>query len=109
VSATAIPEQIEVDVTGRAAGEGVPAGALSLPGEATLLTDPDALAVNVMAAPSAEALEAELAEAEAEAGIEREDSGEAEEGAGEGDVVAEPTDQGSGESMESAEKSADNG
>jgi large subunit ribosomal protein L25 len=76
VSATAIPESIEVDVTGRGAGEGFTAGALQLPGEATLVTDPDALVVNVMAAPTAEALEAELSEAEAEAGIEREESEE---------------------------------
>ncbi|RBY95114.1 50S ribosomal protein L25 [Blastococcus sp. TF02-8] len=109
VQATAIPESIEVDVTGRGAGEGVTAGSLTLPKGATLVTDAEALVVNLMAAPSAEALEAELAEAEAEAGIEREESDEAAEGAGEGDVVPEPQDQGSGESMDSAEKSADNG
>jgi large subunit ribosomal protein L25 len=75
--ATHLPEAIEVDVTGRAAGQGVTAGDLSLPQGATLVTDPDALVVNVMGAPTAEALEAELAEAEAEAGIEREESTEA--------------------------------
>ena len=67
-----------------------------------------AMVIDEMAAPSAEALEAELAEAEAEAGIEREEHGEAAEGAGEGDVVPEPQDQGSGESMDSAEQSAQN-
>ena len=102
-SATSIPESIEVDVTGRTAGEGFTAAELTLPRGATLLTDESALVVNLMAAPTAEALEAELEEAEAEAGIEREESGEA---AGEGDVVPEPQDQGSGESMDSAEKSA---
>ena len=56
---------------------------------------------------TASAVGAELAEAEAEAGIEREEHAEAAEGAGEGDVVPEPQDQGSGESMDSAEKSAD--
>jgi large subunit ribosomal protein L25 len=56
-----------------------------------------------MAAPTAEALEAELAEAEAEAGIEREEAAPAEEGTGAGDVVAEPQDRGSGESVESAD------
>jgi large subunit ribosomal protein L25 len=105
VAATSIPENIEVDVTGREAGQGVTAGELTLPSGATLLTDADALVVNVSAAQSAEALEAELADAEAEAGIEREESGEAAEGAGEGDTVPEPQDQGSGESMDSAEKS----
>ena len=39
---------------------------------------------------------------------EREGSAEAAEGVGEGDVVPEPLDQGSGESMDSAEKSAQN-
>ncbi|MGY1741759.1 MULTISPECIES: 50S ribosomal protein L25/general stress protein Ctc [unclassified Blastococcus] len=104
-SATAIPESIEVDLTGRTAGQGVTAGELSLPGDATVLTDADALVVNVMAAPSADALEAELEAAEAEAGIEREESAPAEEGTGEGDVVPEPLDQGSGESMDATENS----
>jgi large subunit ribosomal protein L25 len=96
-------------VTGRGAGEGFTAGDLTLPRGATLVTDEAALVVNLMAAPSAEALEAELAGAEAEAGIEREESAAAEEGTGEGDVVPEPAAQGSGESMDSAEASADNG
>jgi large subunit ribosomal protein L25 len=109
VAATSIPEFIEVDVAGREVGQSVTAGELALPSGATLVTDPEALAVNIMAAPTAEALDAELAEAEAEAGIEREESAEAAQGGGEGDVVPEPADQGSGESMESAEKSADNG
>jgi large subunit ribosomal protein L25 len=106
VAATNIPEAIEVDVAGRGVGEGVTAAALNLPRGATLVTDPEALVVHLMAAPTAEALEAELAEAEAEVGIEREESAPAEEGAGQGDVVPEPQDQGSGESMDSAEKSA---
>ncbi|MGY1687913.1 MULTISPECIES: 50S ribosomal protein L25/general stress protein Ctc [unclassified Geodermatophilus] len=103
--ATAIPETIEVDVTGRGAGEGVTAGDLPLPSGATLLTDPEALVVNVMGAPTAEQLDAELSEAEAEAGIEREESAPAQEAAGEGDVVPEPLEQGSGESIESTENS----
>lgn len=105
VAATSIPESIEVDVEGRGVGEGYTAGDLTLPRGATLLTDAEALVVNLMAAPSAEALEAELEEAEAEAGIEREESDAAAEGAGEGDVVPEPQDQGSGESIESTENS----
>ena len=105
VAATSIPESIEVDVTGRGVGEGFTVADLPLPRGATLLTDADALVVNLMAAPSAEALEAELEQAEAEAGIEREESDAAAEGAGEGDVVPEPQDQGSGESIESTENS----
>ena len=105
VAATNIPESIEVDVTGRGVGEGFTVADLPLPSGATLLTDAEALVVNLMAAPTAEALEAELEEAEAEAGIEREESDAAAEGAGEGDVVPEPQDQGSGESVESTENS----
>jgi large subunit ribosomal protein L25 len=104
--ATRLPDSIEVDVTGREAGQGINAGDLVLPSGATLITDPEALVIGFLGAPSAEALEAELAEAEAEAGIEREESASAEDGTGEGDVVPEPSEQGSGESMDSAEKSA---
>jgi large subunit ribosomal protein L25 len=106
--ATKLPESIEVDVTGREAGHNITAGDLVLPSGATLVTDPEALVIGFLGAPTAEALEAELAEAEAEAGIEREEHVEPAEGAGEGDVVPEPQAQGSGESMESAEKSAQN-
>ena len=103
--ATAIPETVEVDVTGREAGNGVTAADLRLPAGSTVLTDPEALVVNLMAAPSAEQLDAELAEAEAEAGIEREESAPAVEDAGLGDVVPEPQAQGGGESIESTENS----
>jgi large subunit ribosomal protein L25 len=103
--ATQLPDSIEVDITGRAAGENIAAGDLVLPAGSTLITDPEALVIGFLGAPSAAELEAELAEAEAEAGIEREESGEAAEGAGEGDVVPEPLAQGSGESIESTENS----
>ena len=106
--ATKLPESIEVDITGRAAGQNITAGDLVLPAGSTLITDPEALVIGFLGAPTAEALEAELAEAEAEAGIEREESDEAKAEAGEGDVVPEPSAQGSGESMDSAEKSAQN-
>jgi large subunit ribosomal protein L25 len=106
--ATRLPDSIEVDVTGRGAGQNITAGDLVLPPGATLITEPESLVIGFLGAPSAEALEAELAEAEAEAGIEREESDEAAEGAGQGDVVPEPQDQGSGESMDSAENSAKN-
>jgi len=102
VAATDIPESIEVDVTDRGVGEGFTVADLTLPSGAVPLTDADALVVNLMAAPTAEALEAELEEAEAEAGIEREESDAA---AGEGDGVAEQQDQGSGESAGSTENS----
>jgi large subunit ribosomal protein L25 len=103
--ATLLPDTIEVDVTGRTAGDNITAGDLSLPAGSTLVTDPDALVIGFLGAPTAEALEAELEQAEAEAGIEREESAEAAEGVGEGDVVPEPLAQGSGESVESTENS----
>jgi large subunit ribosomal protein L25 len=72
VLATQIPEHIVVSVEGLEAGTQVHAGQLDLPEGAELVTDPEILVVNVTQQISAEALEAELAEAEAEAGIEHE-------------------------------------
>jgi large subunit ribosomal protein L25 len=74
--ATHIPEFFEVSVEGAAAGTQVLAKDLDLPSGTTLLADEDLLIVNVTEQISAEALEAELAEAEAEAGIEHEPSTE---------------------------------
>jgi large subunit ribosomal protein L25 len=68
--ATHLPEQIVVSVEGLPAGTQIHAGDLDLPSGATLGLDPETLVVNVINAPSAEAIEAELAGAEAEAGIE---------------------------------------
>ena len=76
VEATHIPESIEVSIEGLAAGTQIHASDLVLPEGAALVTDPEILVVNITAAITAEALEAELAEAEAEAGIEREESEE---------------------------------
>jgi large subunit ribosomal protein L25 len=75
--ATAIPERIEISVEGAAIGTQIHASDLVLPEGTTLLTDPDVLMVNVTQAQTAEQLEAELAEAEAEAGIVHEESDEA--------------------------------
>lgn len=72
--ATHIPEAIEVDVEGAEAGTQIHASDLKLPSGATLLLDPETLVVNVTAQVSAEALEAELEEADAEAGIERDET-----------------------------------
>jgi large subunit ribosomal protein L25 len=92
--ATNIPTGFEVSVEGRQAGSQIHASDVTLPDGATLVTDPGALVVNITAAPTAEQLEAELAEAEAEVGIvheptEEEQAAEAaaatEAAAGEGD------------------------
>jgi large subunit ribosomal protein L25 len=68
--ATHLPEQIVVSIEGLPAGTQILAKDLELPEGASLGIDPETLIVNITAAPSAEAIEAELAEAEAEAGIE---------------------------------------
>lgn len=68
--ATHLPERIVVSIEGREAGTQILAGDLVLPTGATLGLDAETLIVNLTAAPTAEAIEAELAEAEAEAGIE---------------------------------------
>jgi large subunit ribosomal protein L25 len=93
--ATNIPDRIDVSVEGRPVGTQIHASDLVLPEGTTLLTDREALVVNIIPAPTAEELEAELAEAEAEAGIvhepsEEELAAEAEaEGAAEGEAPAE--------------------
>ena len=74
--ATNIPERIDIDIEGVPAGTQLHASDLVLPEGTTLLTDPEALIVNITQAQSAEELEAELEEAEAEAGIERDESDE---------------------------------
>ena len=74
--ATHIPEYIEVSIEGAQVGTQVHASDLILPSGTTLLMDGDMLIVNITQQMSEEALEAELAEAEAEAGIEREESDE---------------------------------
>ncbi|HET6168360.1 MAG TPA: 50S ribosomal protein L25/general stress protein Ctc [Marmoricola sp.] len=70
--ATHIPDRIEVSIEGAEVGTQILASQLVLPSGSTLLTDPESLIVNVTHAPTAEEVESELAEAEAEAGIEHE-------------------------------------
>jgi len=71
--ATHLPEQIVVPVEGLQVGAQIHASDLQLPSGTTLAVEPDTLIVNVTAAPTAEQVEGELAEAEAEAGIERDE------------------------------------
>jgi large subunit ribosomal protein L25 len=77
VEATHIPENIVVSVEGLEAGTQIKAADLELPAGATLVVDAETLVVNVTAQISQEALDAELAEAEEEAGIEHEEPTEA--------------------------------
>jgi len=60
--ATHIPESIEVSVEGAESGTQIHAAALVLPKGSTLLSDTDALVVNVTHAPTAAEVEADLAE-----------------------------------------------
>lgn len=77
--ATNIPTELEVSIEGLNIGDHIAADAVALPAGSTLITDPDHLVVSISAAQTAEALEAELAEAEGEAGVEREQPEAAEE------------------------------
>jgi len=95
--ATAIPERIEVSVEGAAIGTQIHASDLVLPEGTTLLTDPESLVVNVTQAQTAEQLEAELAEAEAEAGIVHEEGEEAAAGAAEAEAEGETGAAGEGD------------
>ena len=75
--ATRIPESFEVSIEGLTAGTQILAKDVTLPAGATLIADEELLIVNVTQAISAEALDAELAEAEEEAGIEKDESEDA--------------------------------
>jgi large subunit ribosomal protein L25 len=69
--ATHIPQQIVVSVEDLPPGTQILARDLQLPPGSTVVDlDPETLIVNITNAPTVEAMEAELAEAEAEAGIE---------------------------------------
>jgi large subunit ribosomal protein L25 len=61
--ATHIPDGVDVDVEGMEVGTAVHAKDLALPPGATLQIDPDSLVLHVIAAPTAEQIEAELGEA----------------------------------------------
>ncbi len=87
--ATLIPESIVVDIEGATAGTQIHAAALTLPEGVTLVTDGETLVVNVAAMISQEALDAELADAESEAGIEHEEPA--------GEESAEASDDAAGE------------
>ena len=83
-----IPETADVDVTGLEAGTQFTAGQLELREGAMVLNDDDELVINVVHAPTAAEVEAELESAEEEAGIERDESEDTgDEAAAEGDAA----------------------
>jgi large subunit ribosomal protein L25 len=67
--ATHLPTEIEISIEDMQVGSHVNAGDLKLASGSTLITDPDTLLIAVGAAPTAEDLEAETAEAAEELGI----------------------------------------
>ena len=103
--ATHIPTGVDVSVEGLQPGSQIHAKDIDLPSGTTLVTDEDALVVNVTAAPTAEQLEAELAEAEAEVGIVHEPAeaevAEEAEAPAEGAEGADGTGSGEGEKADS--------
>jgi len=77
--ATHLPDGVDVDVDGMEIGTAVHAGDIALPSGSTLVTDPDALVLHVLAAPTAEQVAEEIgAPAEAEAAEEPAEAAEAE-------------------------------
>lgn len=64
--ATHIPTGVEVDLTGMQVGASIHAADLKLPSGSTLAGDPGALVLHVLAAPTAEQIEAEVGGAPAE-------------------------------------------
>ena len=91
--ATNIPAGVEVNVQDMEVGASVHAGDLQLPAGSTLAMDPETLVLHVIAAPTAEQLEAEIGVPEAEAAAAAEPApvpeGEAGEAAGESAPGAE--------------------
>jgi large subunit ribosomal protein L25 len=68
--ATHLPDGIDVDVEGMEVGTAVHAKDLALPEGASLQVDPDTLVLHVIAAPTAEQVEADLGETAPEAAAE---------------------------------------
>jgi large subunit ribosomal protein L25 len=64
--ATHLPDQFEVSIEGLTVGDHVTAGSVTLPSDAELVTDPEALVVSIHAAPTAAQVDAELGEQPAE-------------------------------------------
>jgi large subunit ribosomal protein L25 len=102
--ATKLPDGVEVSIEGLEAGAQISAADVQLPAGTTLVADPESIVVQGLAAPTAEEVEADLAESEAELGAgaagaaalaEAEDEGEVDaegsesDAAGEGDEVGE--------------------
>jgi large subunit ribosomal protein L25 len=93
--ATNLPDAIEVDVEGLEAGTQILAKDLVLASGSTLSLDEDSLIVNISAAQTAEELEADIAEAEADLGVEHDQPEGAAEDADAGTQAADDGGEGS--------------
>jgi large subunit ribosomal protein L25 len=71
--ATHIPDHFELNIEDLGVGDHRSAGDVDLPSGTTLVGDPEQVVIAMLAAPTAEQLDAEMAGAEAEAGIERDE------------------------------------
>jgi large subunit ribosomal protein L25 len=83
-----IPEHLTLSIEGAEVGTQFSAGSITLPSGVSLISDPETLVVNVVAAPTAEELEAEGA-GEAAEGAEGEPAAEA----GEGEAAEAPAEE----------------
>jgi large subunit ribosomal protein L25 len=101
--ATHIPESVEVSIEGLEVGSQIHAVDLDLPAGSTLAIPEDWLIVNIIAAPTAEEIEAELEAAEAEAGIEHDLSDEEIEAAAEAEAAEGEGAEGEGVEGEGAD------
>ena len=90
--ATNIPEGFTVSIEDREIGSQVLAGDIALPEGSTLVSDAELPVLAIVEAPTAEELEAEVAEAAEELGI-VEDEPEADTEAGESETTAESSDE----------------
>ena len=109
--ATHIPTGFEVSIHGLEIGGAIHAKDVSLPAGTELETDPEAVVVHILAAPTQEELEADLASAEEELGAGAAGAAasvEAEAETGEGDVVPD-TESGEGGPAEGAAEGGDAG
>ena len=104
--ATHIPAGFELSIEGLGIGDSIPAGKVNLPEGTVLAGDADQVVVQILAAPTAEEVEADLAAAEEElgagaAGAEAAAEAAPEGESGEGDVVPD-TESGEGGPAEGA-------
>jgi large subunit ribosomal protein L25 len=101
--ATHLPEVIEINIEGLAVGTQILAKDLTLPPGSSLSLDEEALIVNISGAPTAEEVEADLAEAEADLGVEHDQPESTDTAAEDGDAGSD-ADSAAGEAASSTEE-----